>query len=105
MELVLVKTFRNSGLNASKLRAMALEMGPIVWDRYNQERRRVTLDAPHKPQPATWSDTGLHAAWLGHSSVLLKMDGVTLTLLPGGMPGVPGFKHSTTSPEFPKCPE
>jgi L-ascorbate metabolism protein UlaG (beta-lactamase superfamily) len=78
MEGVLVKTFRNSGLNASKLRAMALEMGPIVWERYNQERRRITLDAPHKPQPAAWSDTGLHAAWLGHSTVLLKIDGITL---------------------------
>jgi L-ascorbate metabolism protein UlaG (beta-lactamase superfamily) len=78
MEGVLVKTFRNSGLNASKLRAMALEMGPIVWERYNQERRRIMLDAPHNPQPATWSDTGLHAAWLGHSTVLLKIDGITL---------------------------
>jgi L-ascorbate metabolism protein UlaG (beta-lactamase superfamily) len=25
-----------------------------------------------------WSDSGLHAAWLGHTSVLLKIDGVTI---------------------------
>jgi L-ascorbate metabolism protein UlaG (beta-lactamase superfamily) len=79
---VLVKTFRNSGLNASKLRAMALEMGPIVWERYNQERRRVMLPAPHKPTPALWPDTGLHAAWLGHSSVLLKIDGILIVTDP-----------------------
>jgi len=34
--------------------------------------------APHRPRPQYWPDTGLHAAWLGHSTVLLKIDGVTL---------------------------
>lgn len=34
--------------------------------------------APNKPSPREWPDTGLHAAWLGHSSVLIRMDGWTL---------------------------
>src|ERR1035438_1842644 len=34
--------------------------------------------APHHPQPNTWSEGGLHAAWLGHTTVLLKIDGVTV---------------------------
>jgi L-ascorbate metabolism protein UlaG (beta-lactamase superfamily) len=34
--------------------------------------------APHRPHPDSWPDTGLHAAWLGHSCVLLKIDGVTV---------------------------
>jgi L-ascorbate metabolism protein UlaG (beta-lactamase superfamily) len=36
------------------------------------------LPAPHRPRPNSWPDSGLHAAWLGHTSVLLKIDGVTL---------------------------
>ena len=30
------------------------------------------------PIPQFWPDSGLHAAWLGHTSVLLKIDGVTI---------------------------
>jgi len=40
--------------------------------------RRQILAAPHRPRPQYWPDTGLHAAWLGHSTVLLKIDGVTV---------------------------
>ena len=36
------------------------------------------MPAPHKPNPTAWPDTGLHAAWLGHSTVLLKIDGFLL---------------------------
>jgi L-ascorbate metabolism protein UlaG (beta-lactamase superfamily) len=31
-----------------------------------------------KLSPREWSDRGLHAAWVGHSTVLLKIDGVTV---------------------------
>lgn len=31
-----------------------------------------------QPNPNTWSDRGLYAAWLGHSTVLLKIDGFTI---------------------------
>ncbi|MEO8592504.1 MAG: MBL fold metallo-hydrolase [Candidatus Solibacter sp.] len=40
--------------------------------------RRQILPAPHRPRPHLWPDSGLHAAWLGHTTVLLKIDGVTL---------------------------
>src|SRR5580765_8907737 len=43
-----------------------------------QAFRRQILPAPHRPRPQYWPDTGLHAAWLGHSTVLLKVDGVTI---------------------------
>lgn len=36
--------------------------------------RRTTL----QPDPRAWPDTGLHATWLGHSTVLLKVDGTTI---------------------------
>jgi L-ascorbate metabolism protein UlaG (beta-lactamase superfamily) len=31
-----------------------------------------------QPDPRRWPDTGLHATWLGHSTVLLKADGMTI---------------------------
>ena len=36
---------------------------------------RPILAAPHHPQPGLWPDRGLHVAWLGHSTVLVKADG------------------------------
>ena len=38
----------------------------------------MPLDAPHRPHPQSWLDRGLYAAWLGHSTVLLKIDGFTV---------------------------
>jgi len=43
-----------------------------------REYHRETVPAPQRPHPLTWPDRGLHAAWLGHSSVLLKLDGFTI---------------------------
>ena len=40
-------------------------------------RHRIQT-APFTPSPRDWPDRGLHAAWLGHSTVLLKLDGVTV---------------------------
>jgi L-ascorbate metabolism protein UlaG (beta-lactamase superfamily) len=34
--------------------------------------------ARHRPNPREWPERGLHAAWLGHSTVLLKIDGYTV---------------------------
>ena len=33
---------------------------------------------PGRPRPELWPDQGLHAAWLGHSTVLLKIDGFSI---------------------------
>ncbi len=42
------------------------------------EYHRETDAAPQRPNPLRWPDEGLHAAWLGHSTVLLKLDGFTI---------------------------
>src|SRR5579871_3382199 len=34
--------------------------------------------APTTPDPSKWPDRGLYAAWLGHTTVLLKADGTTI---------------------------
>ena len=50
----------------------------MYWERYSRERRRRVKPAPHKPDPSRWSDTGLDAARLGHSTVLLRVEGITI---------------------------
>src|SRR5476651_2040730 len=42
------------------------------------QRRTAVLPAPEHPNPKAWGDRGLYAAWLGHSTVLLKIEGVTI---------------------------
>ena len=39
------------------------------------ERGLVRRPAPHHPTPAEWPDTGIHAAWIGHATVLLRVAG------------------------------
>jgi len=56
----------------------AYREAPELRRRYARERRRAVLPAPARPDPHSWSDCGLHAAWLGHSTVLLKIDGFTV---------------------------
>lgn len=51
---------------------------PSLLRRLSAQRKRPVLPAPHQPRPAAWGNEGLFAAWLGHSTVLLKIDGVTV---------------------------
>jgi L-ascorbate metabolism protein UlaG (beta-lactamase superfamily) len=51
---------------------------PQFLKRVRNERRRPIEPAPFVPNPAAWPDRGLHAAWLGHSTVLIKVDGFTI---------------------------
>jgi L-ascorbate metabolism protein UlaG (beta-lactamase superfamily) len=48
------------------------------WNQYVDEFGRAILPPRVIPDLARWPDTGLHAAWLGHSTVLLKIDGFTI---------------------------
>lgn len=51
---------------------------PGFWRQYRRERKRPILATPHIPDPSRWRDTGLYAAWLGHSTVLIKVNGFTI---------------------------
>jgi L-ascorbate metabolism protein UlaG (beta-lactamase superfamily) len=51
--------------------------GKFVRDRF-EERRVPLLPAPHRPEPATWSDERLTVAWLGHATVLVNFYGTWL---------------------------
>jgi L-ascorbate metabolism protein UlaG (beta-lactamase superfamily) len=54
------------------------KVAPEYFKRYREERKCGVPPAPFTPHPKRWADTGLHAAWLGHSTVLLKIDGFTI---------------------------
>jgi L-ascorbate metabolism protein UlaG (beta-lactamase superfamily) len=56
----------------------AYRAAPVFWQQYASEWKRPIPAAPHAPDPSKWPDTGLHAAWIGHSTVLLKIDGFTI---------------------------
>lgn len=51
---------------------------PAFFREISKEYTRESTPAPQHPEPRLWPDTGLHAAWLGHSTVLLKLDGFTI---------------------------
>ena len=51
---------------------------PAFLKEISKDYKRETAAAPRRPQPLLWPDSGVHAAWLGHSTVLLKIDGFTI---------------------------
>ncbi len=60
------------------LGAMAYRTAPNFWRQFGSDLGRPVLDPPHRPAPHLWPDRGLFAAWLGHTTVLLKVDGFTI---------------------------
>jgi len=68
-----------SAVGAAGLGLAAYKAVPsMMWQRISEDLSRDVEKTPNIPDPSLWPDTGLHAAWLGHSTVLLKMDGHTL---------------------------
>ncbi|HMJ89337.1 MAG TPA: MBL fold metallo-hydrolase, partial [Candidatus Acidoferrum sp.] len=53
-----------------------------------QETTREVIPSKLKPTPATWSDTGINATWIGHATVLLNFYGLTILTDPVMMPRV-----------------
>src|SRR3954464_7955972 len=56
----------------------AYRTAPTFWKRYSEDLKREVRRAPARPNPGAWPDAGLQTAWLGHTTVLLKVDGMTI---------------------------
>ncbi len=54
------------------------QAAPAFFREISKEYSRETLCPDFIPQPLLWPAHGLHAAWLGHTTVLLKVDGFTI---------------------------
>ncbi|HUQ94614.1 MAG TPA: MBL fold metallo-hydrolase [Bryobacteraceae bacterium] len=67
-------TFASAGL----LGYFALRKFPMFFQQYALEMKLPILPTPLIPDPRQWPDRGVHAAWLGHSTVLLKIEGYTI---------------------------
>jgi L-ascorbate metabolism protein UlaG (beta-lactamase superfamily) len=65
-----------AGLMPENYRPRVWKTPRILADR-GRPRRRMAAP-PEIPDPSQWDDRGLYAAWLGHSTVLLKIDGVVV---------------------------
>lgn len=66
---------------ARKARALAefvFRAAPVFWQRLSEDRKRLVDPSPHFPHLAAWSGEGVHAAWIGHSTVLIRVDGFTI---------------------------
>jgi L-ascorbate metabolism protein UlaG (beta-lactamase superfamily) len=66
------------GVGLAGASALVYQAAPGFWRQYTDEFRRPIAPAPQHPNPKEWPDKGLYAAWLGHSTVLLKIDGFTI---------------------------
>ncbi len=64
--------------SASALGVFAYRAAPAFWQQYRREIARPILAPTDHPAPERWPDRGLHVAWLGHSTVLMKVDGMTI---------------------------
>jgi hypothetical protein len=66
---------------AGKARALtefALRAGPIFWRRMTEDSKRSVKPAPRVPLFAAWPQEGVQAAWIGHSTVVIRVDGFTI---------------------------
>jgi L-ascorbate metabolism protein UlaG (beta-lactamase superfamily) len=67
-----------AGALLGALAASLYGIAPFFWKQTFAELRRPVELPPARPHPERWPDRGVHAAWLGHATVLLEVNGVTV---------------------------
>lgn len=73
-----MSTILASVKRAQTLAEFAVRAGPMLWKRMSDDRKRPVNAAPGHPSIAEWSSEGVQAAWIGHSTVLIRIDGFTI---------------------------
>lgn len=69
---------RRNWMAGAALAGIAAHAGAQPTDGRRQVRRRRISAPPVFTDLSSWTGSGLYAAWLGHSTVLLKIDGFTI---------------------------
>lgn len=62
----------------ASMAGLAYGAAPLLWNEMARETMRPVDPPPARPNPERWPSAGLSAAWLGHSTVLLNIDGFTI---------------------------
>jgi len=75
---MLRRSLIGGAIGVAGLGAMAYRAAPAFWQQYARELGRPILNPSEHPDPHRWPDRGLYAAWLGHATMLLKMDGMII---------------------------
>jgi len=68
--------------NIGALANFAYRAGPMLIRRISADAKRPVESVRHSPDIRAWPATGLHAAWIGHSTVVLKIDGLLIVTDP-----------------------
>jgi L-ascorbate metabolism protein UlaG (beta-lactamase superfamily) len=61
---------------------MAGRAAPALLSRLAEDMKRPIARAPRVPQIRSWPDRGLHAAWIGHSTVVISVEGFIIVTDP-----------------------
>src|SRR5215469_13449359 len=64
--------------NARALAGFLTHVAPSLWRRVAEDRKRPVLPAPRIPEIQAWPQDGLQIAWIGHSTVLIRIDGFNI---------------------------
>jgi L-ascorbate metabolism protein UlaG (beta-lactamase superfamily) len=62
--------------------AIARRAAPVLLGRIAKDMKRPVAHSPRAPQIKSWPDTGLHAAWIGHSTVVIGVEGFIIVTDP-----------------------
>lgn len=71
-------SFPESVRRTRTLAEFARRAGPVFWRRMSDDRKRAVAPSPRTPDIAAWPTAGVQAAWIGHSTVLIRVDGFTI---------------------------
>ncbi len=62
----------------ASLASFAFRAAPMFFERVKADIKRPVERASSIPKIAAWPKDGLHATWIGHSTVMLSIDGFTV---------------------------
>src|ERR1041385_6332663 len=60
------------------LATFAFRAAPMFFERVKKDIQRPIDPSPRAPDIASWPSQGLHATWIGHSTVAISIDGFTI---------------------------
>jgi len=73
-----MSTILTPARKAGSLAGFVFQAAPIFWRRMSEDRKRSIKASPLVPRVSTWHGEGVQAAWIGHSAVLINVDGFTI---------------------------